>query len=440
MNKKIFIYIFILFTLYLSPKNIYAQESNELLKDLILNNVIGEYSSENTNDGLYYINHNNDKIYLYAGNVKNNNISFNSLKFNILGIDINGNIKIMYNDNDLKATSKNYLEVLNNWYKEKFENSQMNNIIVKTEICDTLSKGLFCENYDSVDIALITLQEFNNTIINNKTYLNKEYNYYFWTTYYNHKYYFNTVDDDIDTTKNEEFNIYPVLTLRSNTIVSSGNGNLESPFIIANTIYVDSENTIKEYRIEKLKNPRIIKKDEFDLLIKDNNLNSITYQINNNLYSIRFMKENMKSIQEFNLEILFDKIDNKIYDNIDNILDDKKYKAFNVVNTNEFPNTAITSIRVDDIFNDEDIVWLYYYNEELEEIEYADNNIIVEDGYITINLNKGGQYIITNNEINDLNNNNSNIIIYTLLIGGLLVIFVIGFIILYKVNHKIDNN
>ena len=28
----------------------------------------------------------------------------------------------------------------------------MNNIIVKTEICDTLSKGLFCENYDSVDI------------------------------------------------------------------------------------------------------------------------------------------------------------------------------------------------------------------------------------------------------------------------------------------------
>ena len=225
---KISLYlIFLVSIIYINCDIVFASESNTILKDTILKNDVVEYNDESKIDQLYYL----EKE---------------------IGIDLNGNIKIMYNQDDIKATSSNYREVLNNWYKEKFDKSDTKNIITKTQTCDTLNNNLFCDNIVEEDVALISLQEYKHSKINNETFLNKEYNYYFWTTYYNHKYYFDAINDEIHTTKLKEFNIYPVITLSSKTMIGSGDGTETSPFVIANTIYGNSENTIKEDRKVKL--------------------------------------------------------------------------------------------------------------------------------------------------------------------------------------------
>ncbi len=437
---KISLYlIFLVSIIYINCDIVFASESNTILKDTILKNDVVEYNDESKIDQLYYLEKENDKIYFYAGNIKNNNVVFNSLKFNIIGIDLNGNIKIMYNQDDIKATSSNYREVLNNWYKEKFDKSDTKNIITKTQTCDTLNNNLFCDNIVEEDVALISLQEYKHSKINNETFLNKEYNYYFWTTYYNHKYYFDAINDEIHTTKLKEFNIYPVITLSSKTMIGSGDGTETSPFVIANTIYGNSENTIKEDRKVKLDNPKIIKKDDIDLLIKDNNLNSITYEIYNNnemVYSIKFLKEELKSVSEFNLNIIFNELDDSISKNVRKILKDKKYKYFTIENTKEFPSTAITSINTKDMFNEEDTLWLYYYNEEENKLEYVDNNLLVEDDLVTLNINKGGKYILSLDEIVNLKDtvNTKKYILFSISILSVIGIFSIILIKKYKKN------
>lgn len=394
--------------IFINTYKVEAKEGNTVLKDTILKENILKYTTDENTNGLYYLEHENDKIYFYRGEVNNNNLVFNGLKFNILGIDINGNVRIMLNEDELKAISSNYKEVLNNWYIEKFDESDTKDIITKTVACDNLSNNMFCTNMEEVDVSLVTLQEYKHSKINNNTFLNKEYNYYFWTTYYNHKYYFDAINSEIHTTKLKEFNIYPVITLSSKAIISSGDGTSINPYIIANTIYGNSENTIKEDRTVKLDNPKIIKKDDITLLIDDNNLNSITYEIYNGdimPYSIKFLKESLKSVQEYNLEIKLNEIDDTIFKNIDNILSKHIYKTFNVTNLTEFPTTAITKIKVDDKYNDGNALWLYYYNSDTKKLEYADNNLIVEDSYVTLNINKGGQYVLTDKEIKNFKNN-----------------------------------
>lgn len=245
------------------------EKKENFMETILKNNEIVE------NDGLIKV----DANYYFNGSVDNNNVLFANMMWKIIGINSDGTIKLIYNDeamqsnyndksNDEKSVSyddSKIKEYLNNFYQEKLE--EYDKYIFEENYCNDTSStntyyriyyGPYTRNFNdnsssikcnetdkeyggdnSYKIGLITLDEASiiglSTEYNELNYLFNGNDYYTMSpTEYNYRAYvgivdrFGRINESIVT---ETKQVRPVINL-SNSLEVSGDGSIASPYLV----------------------------------------------------------------------------------------------------------------------------------------------------------------------------------------------------------------
>lgn len=180
------------------------------------------------------------KIGQYVGKVTNNYIKFSGMDFRIVGI-VDGNVKIVAADD---VANVNYSD-LDEWLKYYYEhiNKDSKDYVVKTKYCndtltDTSTKE--CSKYtNEKNVYILSVQDINKaTDENGNSYLypetidwvaNAKTNKEGWTT---REYFSDSTLKYMEFSKDYNFGIRPVLTIKGDALITSGDGTSEKPYII----------------------------------------------------------------------------------------------------------------------------------------------------------------------------------------------------------------
>lgn len=180
------------------------------------------------------------KIGQYVGKVTNNYIKFSGMDFRIVGI-VDGNVKIVAADD---VANVNYSD-LDEWLKYYYEhiNKDSKDYVVKTKYCndtltDTSTKE--CSKYtNEKSVYILSVQDINKaTDENGNSYLypetidwvaNVKTNKEGWTT---REYFSDSTLKYMEFSKDYNFGIRPVLTIKGDALITSGDGTSEKPYMI----------------------------------------------------------------------------------------------------------------------------------------------------------------------------------------------------------------
>ncbi len=180
------------------------------------------------------------KIGQYVGKVTNNYIKFSGMDFRIVGI-VDGNVKIVAADD---VANVNYSD-LDEWLKYYYEhiNKDSKDYVVKTKYCndtltDTSTKE--CSKYtNEKSVYILSVQDINKaTDENGNSYLypetidwvaNAKTNKEGWTT---REYFSDSTLKYMEFSKDYNFGIRPVLTIKGDALITSGDGTSEKPYMI----------------------------------------------------------------------------------------------------------------------------------------------------------------------------------------------------------------
>lgn len=180
------------------------------------------------------------KIGQYVGKVTNNYIKFSGMDFRIVGI-VDGNVKIVAADD---VANVNYSD-LDEWLKYYYEhiNKDSKDYVVKTRYCndtltDTSTKE--CSKYtNEKNVYILSVQDINKaTDENGNSYLypetidwvaNAKTNKEGWTT---REYFSDSTLKYMEFSKDYNFGIRPVLTIKGDALITSGDGTSKKPYMI----------------------------------------------------------------------------------------------------------------------------------------------------------------------------------------------------------------
>lgn len=201
----IILIVFNIFKIYNSTKNI---------------NLLSEYIIKNNE--LY----NDNNTYICKGNVTNNYVKFNNLTWRIIKINNDSSITLIL-DEYINMLPKN---LVNTFFKN-LENNLDTNYLTKTKVCiDTYTNNEITCNKTNKDnyITLLSVYDYINSLDDEKTFITKDNEIMWLYNNLNH-----TNGNNISTSnENNFYEIRPVVTLKPDTTYKSGNGNIDSPFII----------------------------------------------------------------------------------------------------------------------------------------------------------------------------------------------------------------
>lgn len=260
MNKKtrikkqlIFNCINILFILgfgfYFLGRLIYYKIEND--KKIVYSNILTERIIQNINpleldDSLVLTN----GIYRFVGDVDNNYVKFMGYLWRVIKINDDNTITMIaedpviylaYGNSNLYSNSQIYQwlnSIDNNQYTGLFYNTIKSgkDYLDYTKIClDSFNSldaiGCF-ETDKNIMISLLSVKDYQEAGGLN-SYLNT--GYYFWTTNTNSENNFWYISEEGKTgvaENNEKYGIRPVITLKTNTIVSEGFGTSDNPYVV----------------------------------------------------------------------------------------------------------------------------------------------------------------------------------------------------------------
>ncbi|HHT38606.1 MAG TPA: hypothetical protein GXZ95_04245 [Mollicutes bacterium] len=141
----------------------------------------------------------------------------------------------------------------------------------------------------------------------------------------------------------------------------------------------------------------------------------------NFLHSWQFDKEKYRDDIHFDLDIDYK---SKIYDKYKNYLFDIKTKQLSFKYHGDLPSTATIKVNVEDKFADGEKLYLYYFNEETNKLEFIDDNLIVKNGFAEFKIDHCSDYILTASIVKSAIDNPDSlgtVIIVLLVIGVILV-------------------
>lgn len=164
----------------------------------------------------------------------------------------------------------------------------------------------------------------------------------------------------------------------------------------------------EEYHVKKT-----IEKDRIIITLEEENKKA---------YSWSFDRKKIGDELKLNFELNFnspvkEKIDLKSEEN-----HDKLYLSFS--HHGVLPSEATMHIPVNGKYSDGTKLYLYYYNEEDDEIEYIDRGLKVKDGYVEFKIDHCSDYFLTTTIVNDAANNPQSINIIILALIGIVVLLV----------------
>jgi len=200
---------------------------------------LSEYIIKNNNQdtGLYQDN----KLYIFKGNVENNYVKYENLLFRIIKIYQDGSVDIVLDDglNGLYYNNKDgsYLEsdihkYLNDEFLDVIDKGDLN----KTPICKDMVNSvdeITCNEIDySSYVKLLQIGDYVNSIKDDETFLGKAGEYY-WLGNISDEKIWNTDGNKISQSDtNKGYKIRPVITLNEKVKYLSGTGTMEEPIII----------------------------------------------------------------------------------------------------------------------------------------------------------------------------------------------------------------
>ncbi len=255
-------------------------------------------------DGLYK----EDDGYIFKGNKVNNYLKYSGYLFRIVSIDKDNNIKLITDESltnlvwgidDYKTSYvKNWLNNTSNGVFYKSLNNP-DNYLVDTNFCiDTLdSNDIKCKEIQNDSVGLLSLIEYKNAG-GSKSYLNK--NNYWWLSNTSSEGVWFVYNDgklnDVSSLGKEyySYGVRPVITIKGDIDLISGEGTLEKPYVIEQ----ESSNLLKDKNIGSYvnysnNNWRIIEKNDsyirlaLDGVIKQNDEDyERSFSNNSNVYSI----------------------------------------------------------------------------------------------------------------------------------------------------------
>lgn len=154
--------------------------------------------------------------------------------------------------------------------------------------------------------------------------------------------------------------------------------------------------------------PQFIKNNENGVITKSENKTVIKYKVEdgqgNYLYSWTFHKnedteEKIEDQVDFLIET--DVVNPKIEKLTD--VEDKLVVTFS--HHGNLPSTSTIELDVSEHYADGEKLYLYYFNEDENIIEYKDSNIVVQNGYADFNIKHCSEYILTKNKIENAEGN-----------------------------------
>ena len=116
-------------------------------------------------------------------------------------------------------------------------------------------------------------------------------------------------------------------------------------------------------------------------------------------YSWSFNKEEIKNSLKLNFDIDFDKATEPIVESITNGID-KMYIDFSYHGV--LPTKAKIKVDVSKRFTNGSSLYLYYYDEDNNKVEFIEKDISVNDGYAEFEIDHCSKYFLTNAIVNDV--------------------------------------
>ena len=164
-------------------------------------------------------------------------------------------------------------------------------------------------------------------------------------------------------------------------------------------------------------------------IIKTESKNYISYLVENQERDLTYTWSFKKTkdfndkvnnlIENLSLRLMIDATTESTKEINELVNQDKTIVSFDYHGT--LPEKAVVKINVSDKFKDGDKLYLYYYNEDKSQIEFIDDNIIVNDGYAEFSIDHCSDYFLTAAVVNDVAKNPKSI--NYIIIGLGLVVF-----------------
>lgn len=152
---------------------------------------------------------------------------------------------------------------------------------------------------------------------------------------------------------------------------------------------------------------------------------NIIYIVENNgafAYSWQFDKSLYKDNMNFSLNILDNS--SSLYNISTNIDTNIKRKYLFFEHHGSLPTTALMKVKVSDKFNDGDKLYLYYYDNKTDKLQFVDNNLVVKDGFVEFKIEHCSDYVLTGSIVKKALDNPQSMtfLIVTLIILGVVLV------------------
>jgi len=138
-------------------------------------------------------------------------------------------------------------------------------------------------------------------------------------------------------------------------------------------------------------------------------------------YSWEFDKEKITSEIRLNFSLSFDS-PNK--DKIDALTKDNEKLYLSFSHHGNLPSRAKIRVFVGEKYSNGEKLYLYYFNEEENVIEYVDHELEVKDGYITFEIDHCSDYFLTTTIVTDAINNPKSMNYIIMVMFGVVIVLV----------------
>lgn len=216
----VFVSFFIANSVYLQKENVtYAYE------DKLLNDVVNH-----TED--------NDKLYLFKGDVQNNYVSYNNMLWRIMRINSTGSMTLVLDSSintvPWKVGNKFVLkDYLNEEFKKELDLTKLTkNISCMDDITDL--NNITCEEVAEEYVSLLDVSSYIQTLDEDKTFAVRENESVWLANMFNENLAWHTNNGKLSYSPLMDFNeVKPVVTLNSSVIYEGGNGSIDNPYLVS---------------------------------------------------------------------------------------------------------------------------------------------------------------------------------------------------------------
>lgn len=177
---------------------------------------------------------------------------------------------------------------------------------------------------------------------------------------------------------------------------------------------------------------RIVDEAIISALKKSNK--TLTYQVfdsNKKLdYSISLSSSNIQSVKSLDYRL------SNITSNqsqIDTLSNASKSFYLNFEGSKEIPGKTKVKVNIKDTFTPENILTLYYYNEETGKLDLIVDNLIINSGYVEFTIEHMGDFVLVDKNLSNLTEEDSTVL---LIVGGVLLGIVLIIILINIIKRK----